>query len=186
MTLRACALAALTAALAGCPGSIDNPSRFFDAARTLDASPSRDVALGDGADASTPDDRTPTDATTPDDRGGGDAGPSCVEYVERTLIPGTCATTYCHDAVEPAANLDLASPNLRMRLVGVRGSIDCRRVMLIDPAHPEQSLTVVKVSARPGCGSRMPLGDDALDDGQQACVLAWAAAVASGDAGSGP
>ena len=175
MSARVPLLLALALLLSACPGSIDDPARFLADA---DAA----VALVDGPAA--PDDRPTVDAPTP-----ADAASPCVDYVERTLFPQTCATVYCHAATEPAAGLDLASPELARRVVGVRGSMSCRSVPLVDPAHPEASLMVVKLRAAPGCGSRMPLGGTALTASQVECVRVWAAGLAATvttDAGAQP
>lgn len=155
MRLRACALLPLAALVSACPGSIDDPSRFSDAT-VLDAT----VA---------PDSTVAPDAL------------SCPEYVERTLLPMTCATAYCHAATGPAAGLDLASPGVAQRVVGVRGSTSCRGVFLVDQARPEMSLMVTKLRSSPSCGGRMPLGRAALTAEQIECVRAWAAGLVGGD-----
>ena len=168
MRARVTLLIALAPLLSACPGSIDDPSRFLayaDAAVALEDRPSVDAPA-------------PPDAVSP-----------CIDYVERALFPQTCATVYCHTATDPSAGLDLASPNLARRVVGVRASISCRSVSLIDPAHPEASLMVVKLRASPGCGSRMPLGGTALTASQVECVRVWAAHLAAtviADAGVQP
>ena len=56
----------LAALVSACPGSIDDPSRFGDGS-VLDAT------------------ITPDATVAPD-------APTCVDYVERTLLPTTCAT----------------------------------------------------------------------------------------------
>ncbi|MFO0646658.1 MAG: hypothetical protein U0326_10500 [Polyangiales bacterium] len=155
MRLRACALLPLAALVSACPGSIDDPSRFGDGS-VLDATVAPDATV------------------TPD-------APTCVDYVERTLLPTTCATAYCHGATDPSAGLDLASPGLARRLVSVRGSMSCRGVLLVDPSRPEASLMVTKLRASPNCGGRMPLGRPALTAQQIECVRVWASGLVGGD-----
>ena len=126
-------------------------------------------------------DVTGPDASSPD------APSACVDYVERTLLPDTCATAYCHGAGESAGGLDLASPGLARRLVGVRGAMGCRGVALVDPSRPEASLMVAKLRATPGCGARMPLAGTPLTPAQIECVRVWAAGLAgslAADAGA--
>ncbi len=157
MSLRLCGLFACAALVSACPGSIDDPARFRDATAGLDAT---------AVDAIT------TDAVAVD------AGSACVDYVERTLLPTTCATAYCHGAAKSAGGLDLASPGLARRLVGVRGSMGCRGVALVDPSRPEASLMVAKLRLTPGCGARMPLAGTPLTAAQIECVRAWAEGLA--------
>lgn len=158
MSHRGWALLACAALVSACPGSIEDPARFRDATVGLDAPP-----------------------------GAPDAASACAEYVERNLLPQTCATVYCHGAAEAAGGLDLESPGLARRLVGVRGSMSCRGVALVDPSRPEASLMVAKLRATPGCGARMPLAGTPLTAAQIECVRAWAdglARAASVDAGA--
>lgn len=162
MSLRLCGLFACAALVSACPGSIDDPARFRDATVGLDA-PSLDAVVAV------------------------DTGSACVDYVERTLLPTTCATAYCHGAVKSAGGLDLESPGLARRLVGVRGSMGCRGVALVDPSRPEASLMVAKLRLTPGCGARMPLAGTPLTAAQIECVRAWAEGLAgslAADAGA--
>jgi hypothetical protein len=167
VSLRLCGLVACAALASACPGSIEDPARFRDATVGLDAPPG--------------------DASAPDATVGLDAPSACVDYVERTLLPETCATAYCHGAAKAAASLDLESPGLARRLVGVRGSMGCRSVALVDPLRPEASLMVAKLRATPGCGARMPLAGTPLTAAQLECVRAWAEGLAgslAADAGA--
>jgi hypothetical protein len=99
----------------------------------------------------------------------------CPDVARTVFASPTCAASGCHAAQDPAQGLDLASPNLTARLVGVRGRAGA---FLVDPTAPEQSLLYTKttVSAAP---PRMPSGAPPLDDGTVACVLAWVTQVAS-------
>jgi len=164
----------LAALLTACPGTIDDPARFFaDAPLVVDA--------GEAVDVPVPavEDDVPAAAVTDAATTGVDAASPCAAYVEGTLLPRTCATVYCHGAAEPAAGLDLASPDLARRLVGVRATTNCRGVLLIDRARPQASLMLVKLGASPGCGSRMPLGQTALSAAEISCMRVWVAGLAA-------
>jgi hypothetical protein len=132
--------------LAGCPGTLAD-KELYEAA--LDGATSR-------ADGST----------------GGDAGP-CGDVVARIFAP-SCGGSGCHGASAPQQDLDLVSPGLSSRVVGVTGK-GCA-VTLADPADPEGSLIYQKLSPAPPCGSPMPLARPPLSRADAACVLAWIAA----------
>ena len=110
---------------------------------------------------------------------GGDGGtPSACPDVPQTVFTPTCGTAGCHAAIHPQSGLDLASPNVASRLVGV---VATSGGLLVDPAHPEQSLVYRKLEVG-APGSRMPIGR-VLDDATIACVLSWVESVSGGDAG---
>ena len=73
-------------------------------------------------------------------------------------------------AAAKSQNLDLQSPGVAARLVGVAAS---GGGLLIDPTDPSQSVVYTKLTATPPFGSRMPLGMVPLDDAMLACVLSW-------------
>lgn len=115
---------------------------------------------------------------------GGDGGralEACPDVPTQILAP-TCASSGCHAASAPAADLDLASPDPRARLAGKRDSHAAG--LLLDPVNPSASTLYRKLSAPPPFGARMPLGGAALDDRALACVLAWIVVGSSADAGS--
>ncbi|HKO50202.1 MAG TPA: hypothetical protein VJV79_20870 [Polyangiaceae bacterium] len=138
--------------LTGCPGTLDDKQRFLAAAGAGGVS----VADDAGADA---------DA-------GPDLGP-CGDVVARIFVP-SCSGTGCHDATGPQQDLDLVSPGVAARVVGVSG-IGCPSI-LADPANPEASLLYQKLLPTPPCGSPMPLARPILSDEDIACVLTWIAA----------
>lgn len=88
--------------------------------------------------------------------------------------PAKCGLGGCHGAVggaiAPASGLDLVSPGVEARLVGVTGV--CMG-LLIDPADIENSLMIRKLHPSPGCGQRMPFGGMLTDD-EIDCVTEWA------------
>jgi hypothetical protein len=134
--------------LAGCPGTLRD-KELYEAA--LDG-----AAGSKGADGSA----------------GADAGP-CGDVVARIFVP-TCGGTSCHGADAPQQGLDLVSPGLASRVVGVAAK-GCA-VMLADPADPEGSLIYQKLSPTPPCGAPMPLARPPVSRADAACVLAWIAA----------
>jgi hypothetical protein len=137
----------LVAAAWGCPGTLDDPARFFvEAGVTEDASVS-----------------------------GGDGGGECPDVP--SLFARTCTAATCHSAGNKAQGLDLQSPNLDARLVGVAASEGSG--FLIDPSEPSKSVLYRKLTPTPPSGARMPLGAAPLDDATMACVLAWITGQAS-------
>jgi len=143
--------------LLGCPGTLDDKQRFLvDAGNGSDG---RDA--GAPADAAT---ETGVEADADSDPG------ACGDVVTRIFVP-SCGGTGCHDAVGPQQGLDLVSPGIAARVVGVAG-VGCAS-LLADPANPEASLIYRKLMPTPPCGSPMPLARPALSDEDEACVLTW-------------
>jgi hypothetical protein len=113
-----------------------------------------------------------------------DAGsaPACPDVP--TVFMQSCGVAGCHDATTKAEALDLASPGVAARLVGVLAVEG--NGLLIDPASPPASVVYTKLTATPPFGGRMPTGTP-LDDATIQCVLSWATSEASQtfeDAGS--
>jgi hypothetical protein len=74
--------------------------------------------------------------------------------------------------------LDLVSPNVASRLVGVKSGEPAMAnvppgTLLIDQANPKQSAIYTKVTANPPYGLQMPFIPPYLDDATQACLLKW-------------
>jgi len=137
--------------LTGCPGTLDHKESFLSAAGASNASSS---------DAGAEADSNP------------DLG-ACGDVVARIFVP-SCGGTGCHDAKGAQQDLDLVSPGVAARVVGVSG-IGCTSI-LADPANPEASLIYQKLSPTPPCGSPMPLARPPLSDEDVSCVLTWIAA----------
>jgi hypothetical protein len=116
----------------GCPGTLDDPSRFL-----------------------------------PD----GGAGGACPDVPSSIFLP-KCALAGCHSSTDKIQGLDLQSPGVAGRLVGV-----CARGggLLVDPVNPSSSVVYTKLTLAPPFGSRMPLGRAPLDSPTMACVLTWIA-----------
>lgn len=114
-------------------------------------------------------------------------GPTCPDVP--MLFASSCGTTGCHDATTKAEALDLVSPGLASRLVGVPSVEGVG--LLIDPSTPSKSVLYTKLLASPPFGARMPTGGS-LDSSTTACVLAWITSLssspppASGDSGAQP
>lgn len=104
--------------------------------------------------------------------GGGDGG-GCGDVPARIFQP-SCTGTGCHGSKSPQQGLDLESPGVAMRVVGVRGT-GCMGV-LADPQSPEASLLYMKLLDPPTCGSRMPLARPPLGAADIECIRAWIAA----------
>jgi hypothetical protein len=119
--------AALAAGLLGCPGSLEDPSRF------------------DGQFGNCPD----------------------IEMV----IATTCAKASCHSGASPTGSLDLASPDIVMRLSGKKAVGGPG--LLVDPSDPAKSVLYTKLKNPPPFLSQMPLTGAKLDDATQACFLTW-------------
>ncbi len=160
-----CVALSLTAALplVGCPGSLDNPGQYSE-------------GVGDGSAG--------TLGSGGGDGSGGSGGGmvQCnipVADVPEQLIRVKCATSVCHDATTPAGELDMISPGLESRLLGVDST--CPGEVLVDTMNPENSFLLEKVSTEmPSCGgSRMPLGSS-LPPEEIACVRDWINLIVGG------
>jgi hypothetical protein len=140
---------------AGCPGTLEDPAAFLDAARAGDLA----------ADASL-----------------SEAG-NCPDVPRSVFIP-SCTTVGCHDAQTKTQGLDLQSPGVASRLVGVPATEGPG--LLIDPSAPSSSVLYLKLTPKPPFGARMPLVGR-LDDATIACVLAWVTAqgTTTGDSDAG-
>lgn len=118
-----------------------------------------------------------------------DAGPVGCPDVPTEIFQARCGSAGCHGPTQPAAGLDLASPDVAARVVGV-GATGCPGYVLAVPENPPASLLVQKLGPEPPCGSRMPLGGT-LDDATIACVRDWIgeqtprAATSAGVGGAG-
>ncbi len=156
--LQLLALAVAGFSAVGCPGKLDNPGDFSN-------------PLGDGGG---------TDGTA------GTGGVRCnidPNQVPAQIFQPSCATSACHDASNPAGELDLASPGLPSRLIDVPSS-QCPQYNRIDRSAPENSLLIDKLTKTiPVCGDPMPFGGKLPAD-QIQCVRDWVNLVlgGSGDA----
>jgi hypothetical protein len=141
--------------LSACPGRLDDKPSFL----------AYEAAHGDaGAGTTDPGAGSAGSTTSPD---------ACGDVPTRVFLP-SCAGNGCHSAAAPQQGLDLASPDVASRVVGVSGKM-CL-VVLADPTNPEGSLLYQKLAVKPPCGAQMPLARPALSAADAACVLKWIAA----------
>jgi hypothetical protein len=143
-------LTGLLAASFGCPGTLSDPARF-------------NVATGNDAGF-------PGEAGIPEAGELSSDGPSCPDVPEGIFL-ADCTSASCHDSQYKAQGLDLQSPNLEARLVGVPATEGPG--LLIDPTTPSSSVLYTKVTATPPFGARMPIGAAPLESDKINCVLAW-------------
>ena len=103
-------------------------------------------------------------------------GEQCPDVPE-DIFAMTCGGSGCHEAYMPAAQLDLVTPGVADRLVGVQAVGEACVAMgtLVVPEDPEASLLYLKLAGSPPCGEPMPLLADALTAKQLSCVKEWIA-----------
>lgn len=100
------------------------------------------------------------------------AGP-CPEGTDALKLLATrCGD--CHGATDKAKGLDLASPGVAARVVGVKST--CQGKLLLDPAASGASGFLLDKLNGPvaGCGQQMPYGMPALTAPERACLIDWA------------
>jgi hypothetical protein len=145
---------------AGCPGTLDDPAAFIEAERDGGVVPAADAAV-------------PEAATCPD--------------VPQSVFVHSCTSAGCHNAQSKTQGLDLQSPDVARRLVGVPATEGPG--LLIDPSAPSSSVLYLKLTPIPPFGARMPLAG-MLDDATVGCVLEWVTEQANpagdSDAGGDP
>lgn len=95
---------------------------------------------------------------------------SCPD-VPLDIFQPTCTSGPCHNPQTQSQHLDLQSPDLAARLVGIPATEGPG--LLIDPASPSDSVLYTKLSASPPFGVRMPMSKVPLDSADTACVLGW-------------
>jgi len=152
---RICLLAVALMALFGvgaCPGTLADTEQFLVDA-TSDAT-ADDSGVGAGPD-------------------GGNVADSCGDVPTR-IFQAQCGNAGCHGTGATQEGLDLVSPGLTTRVVGVSGK-GCSG-LLANPSQPEVSLLYTKLSAQPPCGAQMPIGRSPLGSADVTCVLKWIAA----------
>lgn len=76
-----------------------------------------------------------------------------------TILAETCGTTDCHDdSLQAQAGLNLVSPDVESRVVGVNATgIGCESEILVVAGDPDSSYLLDKLLNAPGiCGLQMP------------------------------
>jgi hypothetical protein len=97
-------------------------------------------------------------------------GGPCPDVPQDVFIK-VCSTAGCHSAVDKMLGLDLQSPDVASRLVGVNAVGGPG--LLVDPSSPSTSILYTKLTATPPFGARMPFAEAPLPDATIACVLQW-------------
>lgn len=102
------------------------------------------------------------------------------------LFQGSCGGAGCHGATDPAADLDLVSPNVESRLVNVSSiAVGCEDRELVMPGDAEASYLLAKVDGDVDiCGSRMPFGRT-LDPRDIDCIRLWVEDLSDGPGDGG-
>ncbi len=146
----------LVPCLCGCPGSLNNPEQFVD-----------------GSTAADP------------EAGAPDAGKAPLCDIEADVFQVTCGSVACHGPPGGTSMLDLTSPGVASRVVGVASTL-CPGKTLVVAGDPSSSYLMDKLKGtQPStCGARMPYLIGPLDDHQMSCVEAWIASLGAGDGGS--
>lgn len=149
----------LVAAVGGCPGSLDNKADFLDAGFT-----SSSATGSTGTGSNDPCGDVPAD-----------------------ILAAKCGGTGCHGTKNPQNGLDLESPGVAARVVGVASKL-CPGI-LAKPSDPESSIIYTKLLETNGCNARMPLARPPLSQKEIDCVKAWigkqGSGTSTGSTGSG-
>jgi hypothetical protein len=118
--------------------------------------------------------------------GGSEGGPpllaSCSTGQDAiALISSRCGA--CHNAKNPLKNLDLVSPGVGQRILGVK-AVCPGHVLLAGTADMPTGVFLDKLLGPVAdCGERMPYGTPAFTDAEVSCVTAWAGQVVATGAG---
>lgn len=182
---RALLLALVLAVGGGCAGGPAGTASegSSSGASTSEASggvTSSGATQGDPTSATATEPATSTTSTSGGTESGGDPSttavdPPCapeIDSIYKTIFLARCGSMECHDSVQPAAGLNLVSPGVADRLVGVAAK-GCPGWLLVTPGAPADSLLVDKVAGSPSCGAPMPVGGEPLDDALLACLGGW-------------
>ena len=116
--------------------------------------------------------------------GGSSAAAATCPDIPTQIFATSCAQSGCHASAAPAASLDLQSPGVAARLVGVKPALCASSAALVDPSNPDQSLLYEKLGPSPPCGARMPLTGHYLSDSDTSCVRSWIANLSRADGGA--
>ncbi|MEO5725999.1 MAG: hypothetical protein ABIV93_03280 [Byssovorax sp.] len=98
--------------------------------------------------------------------------------VEATILTAKCGGSGCHGVMAPQNDLDLESPGVAARVVGVPAQL-CQGT-LADPSSPETSVLYTKLFVDTTCGAQMPLARPELSQKDKECLKTWIAKQTSG------
>ena len=117
------------------------------------------------------------------DLGGGGSTGATVDAVFET----SCGRSTCHNAADLAGNLDLVSPGVAERTVGVAVSnADCSTQTLVIAGDPDGSYLLRKIVNAPGiCGAQMPI-EMPLDPTDTAVIEQWIIDLGGGSNNEAP
>jgi hypothetical protein len=110
-----------------------------------------------------------------------DAALGACPDVTQTVFLTVCATSQCHSTAAKAQGLDLQSPDVASRLIGVPATEGTG--LLVDPNAPQTSVIYTKLTSTPPFGVQMPFAEAPLDPATVQCVLDWITSQVEGDAG---
>jgi len=98
-----------------------------------------------------------------------------LSLIQDTIFTPSCATSKCHDSVEPAALLDLTAEEALNALVNVKSIVD-PNALLVVPGDPDASVLLQKVLALEGIqGNPMPPEGGLLEPCQIDMIRSWIA-----------
>ena len=89
--------------------------------------------------------------------------------VEKAIFVEKCGA--CHGSTPQLNHLDLGSPDVFKRLVGVAST--CGGRPLVESKAPASGVLIDKLTTAPPCGARMPFSMPPLSDAEIDCVAAW-------------
>ena len=115
----------------------------------------------------------------------GAGGGACPDVETEIFVTKCSEQAGCHNADDMAASLDLGSPGVESRIVGVPGTSTCSGEILADPNDAASSLLYTKLTDAPTCGTTMPFGADPLSDAEIACVEQYIAGLTPTGPGAG-
>jgi hypothetical protein len=111
------------------------------------------------------------------------SGDACGD-VPTAILAMKCGGGSCHGTTKPQVGLDLESPDVAARVVGVSAKM-CPGV-LANPGNVTASVLYTKLLAGVSCGGRMPLGRPTLSQMEIECLTSWIAEQGAGTStGSG-
>jgi hypothetical protein len=101
---------------------------------------------------------------------GGSGGGTCDGFA---VLTANCSEAACHGTPGPFGNF-ASSEDAALAFVGEEGGTVCNGYgPLIDPANPEDSVLVLKLTGEAECGGQMPQGADPLSQADIDCVVEW-------------
>jgi hypothetical protein len=113
------------------------------------------------------------DENEADGEGGGSTAPSASSCDGFAVLAANCGSSGCHGDGSNLENF-AASETAARAFIDKPGTLACTgQGNVIDPAQPDDSLMLQKLSADPPCGSTMPLGGSTLPKSDVDCIRSW-------------